>query len=133
MASIRFTDLIVWQKAYALSVRIQKLTEVFPPDARSRLGDQMLRAASSIPTNIAEGFGRWTSKDQAYFYSLAKSSANELKVQLMQSVDFGYCDDVHVEAGLADEVCAMLYRLRQKVLERGSKPAFPPQGEGGGK
>lgn len=121
MAAIRFTDLIVWQKSYALSVRIQKLTAAFPSEARYRLGDQMLRAASSIPTNIAEGFGRWTPKDQAYFYGLAKSSANELKVQLMQSVDFGYCDDVRVEAGLADEVCAMLYRLRQKVLERAFK------------
>jgi len=120
MAAIKFTDLIVWQKSYALSVKIQKLIDSFPPEARYRLGDQMLRAASSIPTNIAEGFGRWTPKDQAYFYGLAKSSANELKVQLMQSVDFGYCDEARIEAGLADEVCAMLYRLRRKVLERGT-------------
>jgi four helix bundle protein len=118
----KFTDLIVWQKAYDLSVKIQKLTGSFPAEERYRLGDQMRAAASSIPMNIAEGFARWSPKDQANFYTIAKASADELKVELMQSVDFGYCADPIEEAALADEIGAMLYRLRQKVLARISNP-----------
>ena len=69
--------------------------------------------------NIAEGCGRWTSRDQAHFYGMAKASGNELKVQLMRAVDLGYCDEVFEIAWLLDEVCAMLYSLRKKVLLRG--------------
>src|SRR5262245_2379129 len=118
MGAKKFTDLIVWQKSYDLSIKVKRLTESFPTEELYRLGDQMRAAASSIPMNIAEGFGRWTPKDQAHYYGVAKASANELKVQLMQCVDFGYCAQVTAEAALADEICAMLYRLRQKVLAR---------------
>jgi four helix bundle protein len=118
MGAKTFSDLIVWQIAYKLSIRIHGLTESFPPEERYRLGDQMCRAASSIPMNIAEGFGRWSPLDQAHFYTIAKTSANELKVQLMHAKDLGYCKDTMEEATLADRVCAMLYRLRQKVLAK---------------
>jgi len=115
MGAKRFTDLIVWQKAYLLSIRVKHLTDSYPP-SEFRLVDQMRAAAPSIPMNIAEGFGRWTPKDQAHFYSMAKGSANELKVQLMQSRDWGYCANASELISLADEVCAMLYSLRRKIL-----------------
>jgi len=131
-----FKDLIVWQKSYALSMKIQRVTETFPSEERYRLVDQMLRASSSIPMNIAEGFARWSPKDQANFYAIAKSSADELKVQLMRSRDLGYCGGAAELLGLADEVCAMLYLLRQKVLARGPARSrlrcpSPSGGEGG--
>jgi four helix bundle protein len=119
MAAKSFEDLIVWQKAYELSEKIDRLTATFPAKEQFELTDQMRRAASSLPTNIAEGFGRWTAKDQAHFYGLARSSGNELKVHLMRAVDRGYCSDVFEIASLLDEVCAMLYVLRKKVLSRG--------------
>jgi four helix bundle protein len=115
MGAKRFTDLIVWQKAYQLSIRVKRLTDTFPP-SEFRLIDQMRAASSSIPLNIAEGFGRWTPKDQAHFYSMAKGSANEVKVQLMQSQDWGFCKDATELIALADEVCAMLYSLRRTIL-----------------
>ena len=105
-------------QAYQLSIRIHGLIESFPPEERYRLGDQMCRAASSIPMNIAEGFGRWLPLDQAHYYTIAKTSGNELKVQLMHAKDLGYCADTTEESILADRVCAMLYRLRQKVLAK---------------
>lgn len=116
MGARKFSDLIVWRMAYDLSIRIHGLTESFPPEERFRLGDQMCRAASSIPNNIAEGFGRWSPLEQAHFYTIAKTSGNELKVQLMQAKGLGYCADTIEEITLADRVCAMLYRRRQKVL-----------------
>ena len=119
MGAKSFEDLIVWQKAYELSRQIDQLTATFPVKELYRLADQMRAAASSMPMNIAEGFGRWSSRDQAYFYGMARASGNELKVQVMRAVDLGYCDDVFDVASLLDEVCAMLYVLRKKVLARG--------------
>jgi four helix bundle protein len=119
MGAKSFEDLIVWQKADAISTQIDDLTATFPAKELYRLADQMRAAASSIPANIAEGFGRWSPRDQAHFYEIAKSSGNELKVHVMRAVDLGYCDDVLELAFMLDEVCAMLYVLRKKVLARG--------------
>lgn len=103
MGAKKFTDLIVWQKAYVLSIKVKTLTDSFPASEHRHVG-QMRAASSSIPMNIAEGFGRWTPKDQAHFYSMAKGSANEVKVQLMQSQDWGLCEDTSELISLADEV-----------------------------
>ena len=119
MGAKSFEDLIVWQKADAISTQIDDLTATFPAKELYRLADQMWAAASSIPANIAEGFGRWSPRDQAHFYEIAKSSGNELKVHVMRAVDLGYCDEVLELAFMLDEVCAMLYVLRKKVLARG--------------
>jgi four helix bundle protein len=115
-----FEDLIVWQKAQAVSTLVDQMIATFPAKELYRLSDQMRTAASSIPANIAEGFGRWSPRDQAHFYEIAKSSGNELKVHLMRAVELGYCDDVFELAFLLDEVCAMLYSLRKKVVSRGN-------------
>ena len=120
MAARSYKDLIVWQKADALSLQIHELTKSFPVDERFRLVDQMRAAASSIPMNIAEGFGRWSPKDRARFYEIAKGSGDEPKVQLKQAKDRGYCSKVAGAAALVDEVCAMLYVLRRKILREDS-------------
>ena len=120
MGARNFADLIVWQKASALESQIFKVTERFPQVEQFRLVDQMRTAAASIPANIAEGFGRWSSKDQARFYSIAKTSGDELKVHLKHSNDRGYGSDLIDLLALTDEVCAMLYRLRERVIARGS-------------
>ena len=119
MVARSFADLLVWQKASALSTQIDGPTKTFPASERYRLVDQMLTAASSIPANIAEGFGRWSPKEQANFYSIAKSSADELKVHLKRANDLGFSEDLADLLALTDEVCAMLYALRRKVLLRG--------------
>jgi four helix bundle protein len=65
---ISFTDLIVWQKAHQLVLDIYKITEKFPKKETYSLTDQMRRAAVSVSSNIAEGFGRYTYKDKIHFY-----------------------------------------------------------------
>ena len=119
MGARSFTDLVVCQKASALSTQIDEVTKTFPASELYRLVDRLRTAAASIPANIAEGFGRWSPKDQANFYSIAKSSADELKVHLKCAKDRGYSDDLIDLLALTDEVCAMLYALRRKVLLRG--------------
>ena len=86
MSVIRtFRDLIAWQKGMDLTVAIYELTKHYPTDERYGLVSQMRRAASSIPCNVAEGFGRRTKADYLRFLDIAAGSANELITQLMLS------------------------------------------------
>lgn len=63
-----FQDLHVWQKkSHQLVLDIYELTKSFPKDERFRITEQLLRFVASIPTNIAEGFGRYTTKDYIKF------------------------------------------------------------------
>ena len=116
MGSTKFSDLKVWRKAYQLTLDLYKLTRTFPSEERYCLVQQMRRAGISVPSNIAEGFSRPGPKEKAHFYAIAKGSVEELKVQLMLSKDLGYASDVSVLQSLADEVCAMLFTLRERVL-----------------
>src|SRR4030095_14200812 len=102
MGARSYKDLTVGPKADALSILIHEMTKSFPADERYRLVDQMRSAASSIPMNIAEGFGRWSPKDRARFYEISKGSGDELKVQLKQAQDRKYCLDVNQALSLVE-------------------------------
>ncbi len=85
-----FTDLIAWKKAHTLAVSTYKLTEAFPQKETYSLTDQMRRSATSISSNIAEGFSRQTKKEKLQFYYTAKGSLTELQNQLLIARDVGY-------------------------------------------
>ncbi len=78
----KYEDLIAWQKAYALVLRVYQLTKDFPADERYGLTTQMRRSAVSIPSNIAEGFGRHSRDDYLRFLDIALGSTYELETQL---------------------------------------------------
>jgi four helix bundle protein len=78
-----YKDLIVWQKSIILVKEVYKLTSAFPKDELYGLVSQMRRAAVTIPSNIAEGFGRKSHKEQNQFYLIAFSSALELETQII--------------------------------------------------
>ena len=78
-------NLVVWQKAVALSVAIYTLTDSFPQRETYGISSQMRRAAVSIPSNIAEGRKRGTAKDFAQFLRIAHDSLAELETQLLIS------------------------------------------------
>ncbi|MFI4860793.1 MAG: four helix bundle protein [Phycisphaerales bacterium JB063] len=88
----RYEDLVAWQKAYALVLEIYRLTEQFPKDERFGLIQQMRRAAVSIPSNIAEGFGRHTRPDYLRFLDMALGSTYELQTQLRLTRDLNYAN-----------------------------------------
>jgi len=66
-----FEDLIIWQKGITLAKVIYKITKALPVEEKFALGDQLRRAAVSVPSNIAEGYGRRTSNDYRKFLHIA--------------------------------------------------------------
>lgn len=85
-----FTDLIAWQKSHELVVLIYKTTKKFPEKEKFGLISQLERAAVSVTSNIAEGFGRSSNKEKDQFLSFASGSLSEVENQLMIARDVGY-------------------------------------------
>ena len=116
-------DLIVWQKSMALVRRLYEVTRAFPQEELFGLTSQMRRAAVSIPSNIAEGYGRIYDKERINFLSIALGSASELETQLIISNDLGFINEAD-SAGLSslnNEVILMLSSLI-KGLRCGKSP-----------
>ncbi|MDI1323207.1 MAG: four helix bundle protein [Algoriphagus sp.] len=96
-----FEKLDVYQLARKYRVEIKKLTLSFPSDEKFELTSQIRRSTSSIATNLAEGSGRASSKDQAYFTNISFSSALETIDHLTYSLDMGYIlQDLYIELRL---------------------------------
>jgi four helix bundle protein len=74
-----FQDLVVWQKSMDLVTECYQLVQRLPQSEQYGLASQMRRAAVSIPANIAEGFGRWHSKEFIHFLLVANGSLKELE------------------------------------------------------
>ena len=112
-----YKQLLVWQKGMALAKEIYRLTAKFPSDERFGLVAQMRRAAVSVPSNIAEGQARQSTKEFLQFLSHASGSLAEVETQLLLSIDLGYCkkEDTAVAAGLIEELQKMLPALRRKL------------------
>lgn len=78
-----FTDLLVWQKSRDFVVVVYKITSRFPKEEIFGLTSQIRRAAVSVPSNIAEGFARFSPKEKIQFYSIAHASLVEAQNQLI--------------------------------------------------
>lgn len=85
-----FRDLRVWQTAQNLCVDIYKETTEFPKQEQFGLTSQMRRAAVSVPSNIAEGFGRRSAKEKEQFYHHSLGSLFELDTQLELALDLQF-------------------------------------------
>lgn len=81
----RFKELLVWQKAIDLAVDVYQVTEKLPKEERFGLISQINRCVVSIPSNIAEGAGKNTSKEFNNFLGIAQGSSFELDTQLIIS------------------------------------------------
>ena len=98
-------------------VTVHKLVMTFPDYERFVLADQIRRASKSVPTNIAEGYGRRKStKDFKHFLSIALGSANEMTVHLEITRHLHYAEPETCDALIEDYtiICKMLYRLIEK-------------------
>ena len=78
-----YRDLIVWQKAMDLVVTVYRATTAFPKEEIYGLTSQLRRAAVSIPSNIAEGNGRNTTRDYLNFLGMAYGSVKEVETQVL--------------------------------------------------
>jgi len=116
MAKVKsFKELIVWQKAMQLVRAVYDATDQFPRNERYALADQLDRAAVSVPSNIAEGFGRNTDKDFAHFLSQARGSLFEVETQLLIALDRKYIASMDRAEGLIEEIGKMLNGLIAKL------------------
>ena len=77
-----YRDLKVWQKSMTLVKDIYEATKDFPPEEKFGLVSQMNRASVSIPSNIAEGFGRRSNKEFKRYLNISSGSLYELQTQI---------------------------------------------------
>ena len=93
-----FRGLVVYQKAYKLSLEIHKLSMTFPRYEQTELGGQIRRATKSVAMNIAEGFGKQSSLAEfKRFLSISRGSCAEIRVQLDYCRDLGYVKESEYE------------------------------------
>jgi len=88
-----FRDLIVWQKAMGLVKAIYAISNSFPSSERYGLTDQIRRSAISVPSNIAEGYGRGSTNDYIRFLTFSRGSLYELQTQAEVALLLNYIPD----------------------------------------
>jgi four helix bundle protein len=117
-------DLIVWQRAMQLLVECYRVAKLLPASERYTMTSQFLRAAISVPANIAEGHGRMSKGDFARHLTIARGSLAELDTLLAAIPQVGLLPDARLAraCSLADEVGRMLWSLIQKLGTRRIKP-----------
>jgi four helix bundle protein len=113
-----YRDLVVWQKSMALITGIYKITRDFPQDEMYGLVVQMRRCSVSIPSNIAEGYGRNSTPDYIRFLKIALGSLYELQTQLHISLNLSYLNNktFNEQFELSREIERMLSSLIQKLV-----------------
>ena len=114
-----YKELVVWQKSIQLVKEVFILTDNFPASEKFGLTSQMRRCAVSIPSNLAEGFGRRSVRGSSQFYSIAFGSALELETQLIISKDLKLALNHKFEKSeaLLLEVLKMLNKLTGQFRE----------------
>jgi four helix bundle protein len=120
-----FRDLIAWQKAMALVTEVYRATAAFPDRETYGLTNQLRRAAVSVPSNIAEGKGRYSRREFAQFLANARGSLCEVETQLEIGRNLGYlAADSFVEIeGQAREVGRVLNGLIKTIrIPRAGSP-----------
>ena len=115
-----YKDLLVWQKAYQLCLAVYRATKGYPHEERYGLTSQIRRAAVSVPSNIAEGYGRKTTLEYIRFLYIAYGSNCELETQLLLSGDLGYIEAVTL-AALQDETGEVERMLKALIKSLESK------------
>ena len=112
-----FRDLIVWQKSKAIVKEIYSVTRLFPKEEIYGLTNQMRRCAISIPSNIAEGYGRGSRADYLRFLNIANGSLFELETQIEIACDLEFIDDANKQRVLSNvlEIGKMLASLKRKL------------------
>lgn len=114
-----YKELTVWQKAVDLAENIYRLTGAYPQEERYGLVNQMRRAAVSIPSNIAEGYNRNTTKDYVQFLHISKGSNAELETQLIISRKMNYISEAQFNEmqGYTDEIHRMLSKMIKSLTQ----------------
>ncbi len=119
-----FKDLHVWQKSYKLCLKVYELTPKFPDEEKYGLTSQIKKSAVSIPSNIAEGYGRKTTADYVRMLYISYGSVCELETQILLAGDLGFIekDDRDPLSTDIDEVERMLKALIKSLENKSQRP-----------
>ena len=112
-----YKDLIVWQKSIELVNEVYAVTRRFPKEEMFGLTNQIRRAAVSIPANIAEGWGRSSTKNYVQFIKISLGSLFELETLIIIAQDQSYIEE-HVKNKTSEEIAEigkMLNKLMQNL------------------
>lgn len=107
-----FRDLRVWQSAQELCLNIYKVSADFPKQEQFGLTSQIRRAAVSVPSNIAEGFGRRSPKEKEQFYRHSLGSLFELDTQLELASKLGYAKEE-----LNESICLQIQHCKAMLIK----------------
>ena len=108
-------DLDVWQQSIGLVREIYLVTRIFPPEEQYCLTNQMRRAAVSVPSNIAEGAARDSSKEFKRFLAISRGSLAELETQVLIAADLGYLEHCSTISQKIEHIRKMLHGLYNSV------------------
>jgi len=115
MAATTHRDLLVWQEAMILAEAVYKATANFPKEENFVLTSQLRRAAISVPSNIAEGAARNSSRELAQLISIASGSLAELGTQVELAARLHYLESNEHLLAQVDRVGRLLSGLRKSV------------------
>jgi four helix bundle protein len=112
-----YRDLLVWQKSIDLVTKIYQATKAFPKEENYGLVLQIRRCAVSVPSNIAEGYGRNSTNDYLRFLQIALGSLFEIQTQAQIALNLGYLDkdDFKEVYDSSREIERMLSSLSRKI------------------
>ncbi len=117
-------ELNVWQKSYELCLKIYQITAKFPNEERYGLTSQIRRSVVSIPSNIAEGYGRKTTLDYIRMLYISYGSVCELETQILLAGDLGFIDKGELDTAKKDiaEIERMLKALIKSLENKHLNP-----------
>lgn len=115
-----YKNLEAYKESKTLVKQVYALLKKFPKEEQYALCDQLRRAVISVPSNIAEGSGRTSAKDQAHFLEMAFGSLMEVDCQIDIAKDLGYVslEELEVVSKQINQVAALLSGMRNKCLGR---------------
>ena len=119
MKITRYEDFIAWQKAMQLAKMVYLLQKGLPKEEMYGLGDQIRRAVVSVPSNIAEGYGRGSDAEFKRFLAISRGSLFELKTQLQLAEGVGLLNINEEVWDLIEEVGKLINGLVKRLAVSG--------------
>jgi four helix bundle protein len=122
-----YRELEVWQLAMSLAEDVYGILKDLPNEERFALSNQLRRAVISVPSNIAEGFGRDSTKDFLHFIAMARGSLYEVMTQMELVVRLDYVPEQEGFLEKAERVGMMLNALSVRLRRRLTSPTSEPR------
>ena len=118
-----FKELVIWQRSMQLAAEVYRISKLLPREETYGLVSQLRRAAVSVPSNIAEGYGREATAEYIRFLKIARGSLYEIETQLYLCKTFQFLtqDELALCLNHIEEVGRMLNTMLPRLIEKNNK------------